>query len=126
MTLAPLRTPVEAEIGIASRDIGFVRAGDPVMLKVDAFNWFEHGAAEGKVRWISEGSFTTDGDGKPVDPYYKARVAIGAMRFTNVPATFRLIPGMTLSADVKVGTRSVFRYIMGGFARDMGESMREP
>lgn len=126
LTLVPLRTPLEAEIQIASRDIGFIRAGDPCTLKVDAFKYFEHGAAEGRVRWISEGAFTNDGDGKEVGAYYKARISIDKMKFTGVPENFRLIPGMTLSADVKVGTRSVFRYLMGGFIRGAGEAMREP
>jgi HlyD family secretion protein len=126
MTLVPLRSPLEAEIQIASRDVGFIRAGDPCVVKIDAFNSFEHGYAEGRIRYISEGAFTTDGSGKEIPPYYKARVAIEKMRFIAVPANFRLIPGMTLSADVKVGTRSVFRYLMGGFIRGAGEAMREP
>lgn len=126
LTLAPLRSPVEAEIHLPSRDIGFVRPGDKATLKIDAFNFFEHGTAEGKLSWVSEGSFTVDEDGKSVDPYYKARVKIDALHFTGVPSTFRLIPGMTLSADINVGTRSVFRYVMGGFFRGMGDAMREP
>ena len=127
MTTVPLRTPMEAEIHLAARDIGFVRPGDHVTLKVDAFNYFEHGTAEGTLRWVSEGSFSTDDDGRPTEsPYYKARVAINAMHFIGVPGNFRLIPGMTLMADINVGTRSVFKYMMGGFFRGMGEAMREP
>ena len=116
-----------AEMRIASRDIGFVRPGDHVTLKVEAFNYFEHGKAEGTLDWISEGAFTADEDGKPVDtPFYKARVRIDKLNFIDVPQNFRLIPGMTLTADVNVGTRSVFKYVMGGFFRGMGEAMREP
>ena len=51
----------------SSRDIGFIRTGDPCMIKIDAFNYIEHGMAEGKVRWISEGAFTTDDNNQPVD-----------------------------------------------------------
>ena len=125
MTLVPLSSAMEAEIHIASRDIGFVRPGDPVSVKVDAFNFYEHGAAEGRIGWISEGSFSTDDD-KPVDPYYKARVTLTKLGFADVPKSFRLIPGMTLRADINVGHRSLFRYIMGGFVQGTGEAMREP
>ena len=62
----PINTPLEAESRIASRDIGFVRVGDRCTLKVDAFNFAEHGTAEGEVRWISAGAFTTD-DNEPAD-----------------------------------------------------------
>jgi hypothetical protein len=33
---------------------------------------------------------------------------------------------MTLSADIKVGTRSIWDYLIGGLMRGVGDSMREP
>jgi HlyD family secretion protein len=126
LTLMPLNAPVEAEINIAARDVGFVRPGDPCTLKVGAFNFMEHGTAEGKVRWISDNAFTTDDNGQPVTAYYKARCSVDANHFQNVPANFRLIPGMTLQADLKIGTRSVAMYVLGGTLRVFGEAMREP
>jgi hemolysin D len=125
-TLAPLRSPVEAEVHIATRDVGFIRPGDPVMVKLDAFNFIEHGMAEGTLRWVSEGAFTVDDNGAAADPYYKARVALTNTDLRNVPEGFRLIPGMTLAGDIHVGTRSVFMYIVSGALRGMGEAMREP
>jgi hemolysin D len=126
LTLMPVGTPLEAEADVLSRDIGFVRTGDHCTLKVDAFNYMEHGTAEGEVRWISDDAFTTDDDGKPVDPYYKVRCSVDEVRFINVGPNFRLIPGMTLQSDMKVGTRSVLTYVVGGILRGFGESMREP
>jgi HlyD family secretion protein len=126
MVLAPMSALLEAEVEIASRDIGFVRPGDPATLKVDAFNFAEHGVAEGRVRWISEDAFTTDENGAPASAYYRARIAIEAIKFVDLPGTFRLIPGMRLSADVKVGARSLAFYLLGGLVRGAGEAMREP
>jgi len=127
ITLMPINTKLEAEIRISSRDIGFVRAGDPCTMKIDAFNAAEHGTAAGKVRWISAGAFTMDDDGKPLDyTYYKARCSVDSTNFKNVPGNFRLIPGMTLQGDVNVGTRSVAMYLIGGMLKGMGEAMREP
>ena len=126
-TLMPVNAPVEAEIRIASRDVGFVRAGDRCVLKIEAFNYMEHGTAEGTIRWISDNAFTTDDNGQPVDAYYKARCGVDAMHFVDVPAKFRLIPGMTLQADVNVGTtfgrhvfaRRLFAWIWRGNARTL-------
>src|SRR5262249_18466320 len=126
LTLMPVNAPVEAEIRIASRDVGFVRAGDRCVLKIEAFNYMEHGTAEGKIRWISDNAFTADDNGQPIEAYYKARCGVDQMHFVDVPAKFRLIPGMTLQADVNVGTRSVGMYLLGGFLRGFGEAMREP
>lgn len=126
ITLMPIKTRLEAEINILSRDVGFVRPGDPCTMKIDAFNAAEHGTAGGTVRWISEGAFTTDDDGKPVDTYYKARCSVERTKFKDVPKSFRLIPGMTLVGDVNVGTRSVAMYLLSGMLRGMREAMREP
>jgi hemolysin D len=126
-TLMPVNTPLEAEARVASRDIGFVRQGDQCVLKIDAFNFVEHGTADGTVRWISEGAFSTDdNNNQPVEPYYKVRCSIDATHFVNVAANFRLIPGMTLTADINVGSRSLAMYLFSGVLRGVGESMREP
>ena len=126
LTLMPMDTPLEAEADVASRNIGFVRVGDDCTLKIEAFNYMEHGTAAGKVRWVSDDAFTTDDDGKPIDPYYKVRCSIDATKFINVGPNFRLIPGMTLTADMNVGRRSVLAYVFGGVMAGFGESMREP
>lgn len=126
ITIVPERAPLEAELNISAREVGFVRANDAVSLKVDAFPFVEHGLALGKLNWLSEGAFTLDDDGKPVEPYYKARVSITEMRFTRVPATFRLIPGMTLVADIHIGERSILGYLVSGATRSLDEAMREP
>jgi HlyD family secretion protein len=42
--------------------------------------------------------------------------------WANVPSSFRLVPGITMTGDIHVGTRSLFMYLMSGF----DESMREP
>ena len=123
----PLNAPLVAEVHILARDIGFVRAGDPVTLKVDAFAFTEHGTAQGVVEWISEGAFFLNEEtSQPVDAYYKARVKITEMNFIRVPAGFRLIPGMSLVADINVGRRSLGRYLIDGLIRGANEAMREP
>lgn len=126
MTLVPTRTPLEAEVRISTRDIGFVREGDPATLKIDAFNFVEHGVARGHVRWISEGAFTSDETNANAPPYYKARIAFDSLDLKAVPPSFRLIPGMTLTGDLKVGTRSVGAYLLSGMIQGAGDAMREP
>ncbi len=126
MTLIPLDAPLAARINFSASDVGFVRPGNHVLIKFDAFNSMEHGVAEGTVDWISEDSFTTDDDGKPSDPYYKARVTIDKLNLVNVPKSFRLIPGMTLSGDINTGRRSAFNYVMGGLFSGVGQALREP
>ncbi|PPQ30315.1 hemolysin D [Rhodoblastus sphagnicola] len=127
MTAMPVGVPVEAEVRISTRDIGFIRIGDPTTLKVDAFDFTAHGYADGHVKWITEGAFSTDEDtGQVVETYYRVGIAFDDYHFINVPSNFRLMPGMTLTADIKVGTRSVGAYMVEGLIKSVSGAMREP
>ena len=127
ITAMPVDMPIDATVRVSSHDIGFLRVGDPTTLRVDAFDYNEHGYAEGHVKWISEGAFSIDDDtNQPVDPYYKVGIAIDSYHFVKVPKNFRLMPGMTLKADIKFGTRSAGAYLLEGMIRGVNGAMREP
>jgi len=125
VTLVPLNAKMETEVAIDARDIGFVRPGDPVTLKLAAYDYLEHGHVEGTVRTISEDAFSQQA-GQPTRPFYKATIAIDRTALRNVPDSFRLNPGMPVTANVKVGTRSLLSYIVRGALRTADEAMREP
>ena len=125
-TLVPLNAPLEAEVHIASADNSFIRVGDPAQLKFEAYSYIRHGLAKGSVKTISEGSFTVDDNGTVVPPYFKARVAISEVHLRDVPADFKLIPGMTVTTDIMVGRRTMLSYLVEGALRNSKEAMREP
>lgn len=125
-TLVPLDAPVDADVNVAARDIGFIKIGDPVQLKLDAYRYMQHGTAKGVIKTISEGSFTTDDNNTPAEPYFKVRVSIKEVHLRNVPLDFRLIPGMTIAGDIMVGRRTILSYLVEGALRTGSEAMREP
>jgi len=69
---------------------------------------------------------TVDENNVPVVPYFKGRVGITEVHLRNVPAEFRLIPGMTLAGDIMVGRRTIMSYLVEGALRTGSEAMREP
>jgi len=125
-TLVPLNAPVEAEVDVATADVGFIHVKDPVQLKLDAYPFIRHGLAHGVVKTISEDSFTLDINNQPVPPYYKVIVKITDVRLHDVPSTFRVIPGSTLTGDIIVNRRTIFSYLSEGILRTAQEAMREP
>jgi membrane fusion protein, hemolysin D len=125
-TLARLDAPVEAEISVATTDVGFISVGDPVQLKLDAYSFVLYGMAKGVVKNISEGSFSVDANNTPVAPYFKVRVKVTKLLLHNVPKDFRLIPGMTLAGDIMVGSRTIMSYLTETLLRQGSEAMREP
>jgi HlyD family type I secretion membrane fusion protein len=125
-TLVPLDGPLEADVHVNAGDIGFIKVGDAVQIKLDAYRYMHHGTAKGIIKTISEGSFTTDDNNTVVAPFFRVRVAIKEVKLRNVPADFRLIPGMTLTGDIIVGKRTMLSYLVEGGLRTGSEAMREP
>ncbi len=137
ITLVPADTPLEVEANIFGRENGFVHVGDAVAVKFDTFPYARYGMATGSVRIISPDSFTAQSEARhptsalPVpatdtEPFYRARIGIDRLGMHDVPAGFRLIPGMPVTADIKVGKRTVLGYLLGLMLPVAQEAMREP
>lgn len=125
-TLVPLGTELEVEVQIDAMDVGYVKVGDVSRLKLDAFPFQKHGYLEGEVRMISEDAFRRDGElGQTLDTYYKSRIHLSNTRLKKMPEQARLLPGMTLSAEIVVGKRSVISYLLWPLKRALEESMQE-
>lgn len=130
-TLVPLDVPLEAEVEVEARDVGHVRPGATVRIKFDAYPYQRHGMLEGRVRTVSEDAFTRDAaaraPGQGGAAFYRARVAMTtAATLRETPADFRLLPGLTLNAEIHAGYRTVLSYLLHPLTRGLSESMREP
>jgi HlyD family secretion protein len=126
-TLVPLDSPLEAEVSVEGLDVGHVESGADVRLKLEAWPFQKHGTLSGKVRTVSDDTFTPDPkkDGQQ-RPYYKARVEMTATDLRDVPRSFRLIPGMAVTAEIKAGERTILSYFLYPLLRGLDESIREP
>jgi hemolysin D len=125
-TLMPVNALLFADVAIQSSDIGFVRVGQEVRMKLDAYRFLEYGVIIGTVKSVSENSFAVDSNNQPVPPYFKVHVAITEVKLRNVPKSFRLLPGDTLTGDVMVGERTIMSYLVEGLLRTTSQAMREP
>lgn len=132
ITIVPSSAPLIAEVMITSADIGYASTGNAVKVKVDAFPYQRHGLLEGRLASVSEASFSPGANGEPSGPsphggaFHRARVTLVDTRLERLPEGARLTPGMTVNADVKVGSRSVLSYFLNPITRGIDESLREP
>jgi hemolysin D len=125
-TLVPLGAQMEAEVQIDAADVGYIKAGDKAEIKLDAFPFQKHGGLEGKIRTISEDSFRRDAqNGASAESFYVSRVAYGGAKLKNMDRS-RLLPGMSLTAEIVVGKRSVMSYLLWPLTKTISESLREP
>lgn len=138
-SLIPLNAPTEVDVSVDAKDRGFIKVGDPVRIKLDAYHFMEHGIAEGVIKTISQDSFTevatqdaltrsnyNRASSESVSPYFDTRIKLTAVKLHNVPANTQLTAGMTLQADIVVGRRTILWYILGGALKSSSEGMREP
>ena len=137
ITLVPTDAPLEIEANIAGSDDGYVHVGDPVDIKFDTFPYSQYGLAHGIVRIISPDSFSPQDEQRnptgavPMSPqaggvFYRARITLDRIQLHGTPAGFRLLPGMPVHADIRVGKQTVMRYMLGKTVPLVTEGMREP
>ncbi|KHK02941.1 HlyD family type I secretion periplasmic adaptor subunit [Desulfovibrio sp. TomC] len=125
LTIVPSGEDILVEAEVAAQDIGLVRPGDTVRVKFEAFPYQRHGVAEARLATISPDAFEKNtSEGQRL--FYRVRAALGDVHLTAVPPDFRLFPGMTLSAEIKVGQRRVITYLLYPLLKTFDESLREP
>ena len=59
-------------------------------------------------------------------PFFKARVLLEDTRLRPSTEPVRLLPGMAVTAEIKVGTRTVISYFLYPLIRGLDDSIREP
>ena len=127
--LVPRDVPLQAEINIEGKDIGQVVVGQPVRIKFEAFPFQKYGTGSGAVRVVSQDSFAPDpkaeGGRRATAPYYRVLVDISDAHLRLPPERINMIPGMAVTAELKVGRRSVISYFLYPLLRGLDESIRE-
>jgi HlyD family secretion protein len=130
LTLLPAHAALVAELTVKSSDIGYLHEGEAVSVKVDAYPFQRHGMLQGRVRAISAASQSPDGgraaDALAAGAVHRVSVDLAGPGLTGLPEGAAPIPGMTVTGDVRVGTRSVLAYFLSPITRGFTESLREP
>ncbi|HVZ10487.1 HlyD family type I secretion periplasmic adaptor subunit [Rhodopila sp.] len=138
ITIVPSDAPLEIEANIAGRDDGYVHVGDPVTVKFDTFPYTQYGVAHGVVRLISANSFTPRDDernptgalpitsGSNTEVYFRARITLDSIDLHDTPPHFHLVPGMPITADIRVGKRTLVGAVLNRIVPLATEGMREP
>ena len=123
LVIVPTESGFEVEAKVLNKDIGFVAPHQPVSVKVTAFPFTSYGALPGTIEWVA-GDAVLDQD---LGPVYPVRVSLTGHELPNRVngRTGRITPGMTVSADVKVGSRRVIEYFLGPILRYRDQSLRE-
>jgi hemolysin D len=112
---------LEVEATVENRDIGFVKVGQRAAVKVEAFPYTHYGMLEGEVATVSNNAVQD----RKLGLTFTVRIRLSANRMRIEDRQIALTPGMTVTAEIKTGTQSVARYLLGPLIEGAQESMRE-
>jgi adhesin transport system membrane fusion protein len=129
MHISPSTGGYIVEAKVNPSDIGELRIGQPVSLKLDAFDFSVYGMLHGTLSYISSDTFTDNTGSGAVQAFYRVQVQIdpnspsdsvhkngNAVHFSHAsPHRLRpsdLKPGMTATLDIRTRSRSVLQYLV--------------
>jgi HlyD family secretion protein len=125
-------------VWVTNQDIGFVRQGQPVKLKLAAFPFQKYGMVEGSVEHVSadaadnntqgqQNGSGANGDktGKAAPLAYRALVTLKSMQIGQGGERLPLTAGMQASAEILLGRRSVMEYLLSPVQQAWHEAGRE-
>ncbi len=121
LVIVPRDAVLEAEAWLENKDVGFVRPGQAVELKVDTFPFTRYGTVSGSVASVSGEAVQVESVGL----VYAMRVSLdrSAIEADGRPAT--LLPGMAVTVEVKTGQRRLIEYFLSPVLRASRETARE-
>lgn len=136
MTLVPENDDMLAEVWVLNQDVGFVRPGQDVKLKLVAFQFQKYGMIEGKVRQVSADateapsantrSDALSGRDRPMGPLaYRALVDLKSQTLDADKEDYRVSSGMQVAGEIHLGTRSILEYLLSPVQKAWHEAARE-
>lgn len=120
MNVIPTDDLIQADVRVQPTDIGFVKVGQDVRVKIGTYDFMRFGTVEGKVTMVSPYS-TLD---EKQQPYFKVLVSIPTKNLGNDPAK-KIQPGMTVQADIVTDRQSVLRYLLRPIYVAFHQGLRE-
>lgn len=125
MRVAPAGVGVEVEAKLPNKDVGFVRAGMPVAVKIETFPFTRYGVIRGQVTNVSDDAVSDKRPDGSEELTYLVRVRLERDTMQVGGRTVRLEPGMAVTAEVKTGHRRVIQFVLSPLAKAVGEAGRE-
>ena len=140
MVIVPDNATPVVEAHILNKDIGFIRPGQAVRVKLEAFPFTDYGVIPGVVETISrdaidlgqQGGPARDENGKTIAAPKAGQGLVYAVKIRLTRNTIRvgsrdtlIGPGLAVQAEVVTGRRRVIQYLLSPITKVLDEAGRE-
>ena len=124
MDLLPLGPRVLVEARVKPADIGFVKVGQEVLVKLSSYEYTVYGGLKGTVQSISPDALGDPERQTPDGTYYRAIVQAERSTLIHGRKSLEVLPGMTGSVEIRTGQRSVLAFLVRPMMKSQ-EAFRE-
>ena len=113
MQIAPTDGGFFVEGRVTPSDVGSLKLGLPVTVRVDAFDYSIYGTLKGSLTHISPDTLSEQGSRGETNVFYRIQVRLDSDQSHNPRAQDIVIKsGMTTSLDIRTGERTVMQYLI--------------
>lgn len=121
MEIVPSGGELFAEVKVSPNDIGHIKIGYPVIIKVTSYDFSRYGSIDGKVSGLSATTFTNEQG----QSFYKGVISISKNYVGNVEGRNVILPGMIVNVDIITGTKSLLAYFLKPIHKALNSAFSE-
>ncbi|QMT40974.1 HlyD family type I secretion periplasmic adaptor subunit [Neisseria shayeganii] len=121
MVVVPDEERMEVEVMVPNKDIGFVRSGQDVVVKIESFPYTRYGYLTGKVASVGLDAVAHEQLGL----VFPARITLDEHQLVVDGRPVKLTGGMNITAEIKTGRRRVIDYLLSPLQTKVDESLKE-
>lgn len=108
ISVVPLTAPLVVKATVMSKDIGFIKEGMPVLIKIDTFDFQKYGMINGVVKKIAKDSVDDQKLGPIYDVYITPQNKTLMVEGRETPIS----TGMSLTAEIKINKRRIIEFFI--------------
>ncbi len=113
MEIVPLGEHTLIEARVKPGEIGFLQVGQSAKVKLTAYDFTTYGGLDARIESISPDAIGDPDRGGTADPtYYRVMLRVDANTLHEKGKALPVLPGMTGSAEVRIGERSVLNFLL--------------
>ena len=117
--IVPEKVPLYVDAALDNQDVGFVKSGQRVVVKVATYPFQRYGYLEGTVETISPDAIQDDKKGL----IYKAKIKLNDDK-SSKQNQLKLLPGMSVSAEITTGKRRIIEFFLDPLMTHVDESLK--
>lgn len=119
--VVPVEDNMKVDAKINTKDVGHLKPGQEVRVKVTTYDFARYGSAEGVLTKISASSFVDEKG----NPFFKGVIDLKHNYVGTAPGRYTIHPGMSVTAEIITGDKTLLQYMLKPIFTQIQQSFHE-